>query len=727
MKLNQTRTYHRASSVVFLKTNEAFGGLSNMAGGFSLSVNGFQIRTSEALYQACRFPHLPEVQRLIIKQKSPMTAKMKSKPHRKSSRSDWNRVRVKVMRWCLRAKLAQNWVAFSELLLETADRPIIEQSRKDDFWGAKPTDEDTLVGRNVLGRLLMELREEVKVENGASLLRVDPLTIPDFLLSGSPIEVVSAGDAVVEGGMEHVSTQSSRKQVDNPMVMQTSLLYEPAAEETRLLEYPPVKKADVRIVNLKPYPEMKDSGVAWLGDVPAHWEVRRLKYLLHERDVRSADGSEQLLRVSQYTGVSERKSEYGTDIPDTRASSLVGYRCVSSNDLVVNIMLAWNGSMGVSDFSGIASPAYCVYKFNNNAVPRYFHNLLRSPIYKVRIKAVSTGVVESRLRLYTDDLYRLEGLLPPLPEQAAIVRYLDYVENRIQRYVQSKRKLLGLLAEQKQAIIHRAVTRGLDLDVPLKPSGVEWLGEVPAHWDVVAIKRRYSIQLGKMLQNRAIESTDVEVPYLKAQHVQWFSVRTADAPKMWASQHDIEQFGVRVGDLLVCEGGEGGRCGLIRESLRGHIIQNALHRLRPLRGSSNNYLEYVLSSTASTGWFNAINNKATIAHFTKEKCGSLESPFPPIHEQTTIVEYLDKITARIDAVIARTHREIELISEYRTRLIADVVTGKVDVREAAAKLPDEADDLMPDSDADDTLDPDTTFDEVAELDMVAEPGRKSRF
>jgi type I restriction enzyme S subunit len=191
------------------------------------------------------------------------------------------------------------------------------------------------------------------------------------------------------------------------------------------------------IDGLKPYPAMKDSGVPWLGEVPEHWAVRRFKYLLRERDVRSSSGSEQLLRVSQYTGVTERRRVDGGDEPDTRAESLVGYKLVEPEDLVVNIMLAWNGSMGVSRVSGITSPAYCVYRFTGSAHPWYFHHLLRSPTYKARIKAVSTGVVESRLRLYSDDLYRLEGLLPPLPEQAAIVRFLDHADRRIRRYIRA--------------------------------------------------------------------------------------------------------------------------------------------------------------------------------------------------------------------------------------------------------------------------------------------------
>lgn len=193
---HQARTYTRADSIVFLKTKEAYGGLSNMAGGFPLRVNGLRILTSEALYQACRFPHRSDLQRLIIAQRSPMTAKMKSKPHRRDSRPDWDRVRVGVMRWCLRVKLAQNWGTFSRLLLSTEDLPIVEQSRKDDFWGAKPAEQGTLRGVNALGRLLMELRELVRSGPQASLLLVEPLRIREFLLAGRPIERVVAGRPV---------------------------------------------------------------------------------------------------------------------------------------------------------------------------------------------------------------------------------------------------------------------------------------------------------------------------------------------------------------------------------------------------------------------------------------------------------------------------------------------------------------------------------------------------
>lgn len=186
------RSYYRSDCVVFRKTTEQYGGLSNMAAGFPLEIIGIHILTSEALYQACRFPHLPDVQRLIIGQVSPMTAKLKSKLYRDASRTDWYQVRVKIMRWCLAVKLVQNWSKFSEILLQTGNRPIIEESYKDDFWGAKPIDEWTMVGTNALGRLLMELREKVKTGYPETLTHVEPLQIPDFLLCEKRIPILSA-------------------------------------------------------------------------------------------------------------------------------------------------------------------------------------------------------------------------------------------------------------------------------------------------------------------------------------------------------------------------------------------------------------------------------------------------------------------------------------------------------------------------------------------------------
>jgi len=196
------RYYDKNHCIVFCKTKEEFGGLSNMAAGFPICVNGVPIRTSEALYQMCRYPNIPELQEKIINQKSPMTAKMVAKPYRTQTRSDWDDIRIRVMRWCLRVKLAQNWDIFSSLILSTNDLPIVEHSKKDMFWGAKLEKEgDLLVGMNILGRLLMELRQEILSGPRAELLQVEPPQIKDFLIFGENVHVIT-GKEMPDNKME---------------------------------------------------------------------------------------------------------------------------------------------------------------------------------------------------------------------------------------------------------------------------------------------------------------------------------------------------------------------------------------------------------------------------------------------------------------------------------------------------------------------------------------------
>jgi type I restriction enzyme S subunit len=449
------------------------------------------------------------------------------------------------------------------------------------------------------------------------------------------------------------------------------------------------------IADLKPYPAMRDSGVPGLGAVPEHWEVRRLKYLLKERDMRSMDGDEQLLRVSQFTGVTERKRADGGDEPDTRAESLVGYKRVQPNDLVVNIMLAWNGSMGVSSFAGIASPAYCVYRFGGQAQPWYFHHLLRSPVYKARIKAVSTGVVESRLRLYTDDLYRLEAPLPPLPEQAAMVRFLDHADRRIRRYIRAKQKLIKLLEEQKQAIIHRAVTRGLDPNVRLKPSGVQRLGDVPEHWEV----RSFTRTAVERADYRGATPTKTEsgVFLVTAKNIRrgWIDY---EASKEYVAEDEypkIMRRGLpRVGDLLLTTEAPLGHAALVdREDVA--LAQRVIRfRLNPKLLDPRFTLLSVLSPYFQRQMLRR-GTGSTALGIKASKLPQLQVLCPPLDEQCAIVSFVDADCGPVEEAVERAKQEISLLREYRTRLTADVVTGKLDVREAVARLPAEVEEPEP--------------------------------
>ena len=192
--LENERAYSPHDTVVFHKTKERWGELSNMASGFPLIVVGRVWPSSEALYQACRFPDLPDVQQMIARETSAMAAKMKSKPHRSASREDWPRIRVRIMRWVLRVKLAQHMKRFGSVLLETGDAAIVERSSKDRFWGAVESGDGTLEGQNVLGRLLMELREELRTKPPEELAVVMPPRVENFVLLGRPVGVVRFDD-----------------------------------------------------------------------------------------------------------------------------------------------------------------------------------------------------------------------------------------------------------------------------------------------------------------------------------------------------------------------------------------------------------------------------------------------------------------------------------------------------------------------------------------------------
>lgn len=187
----EIRVYNKENSCIFKKNNEEFGALSNMATGFPVRVNGINIKTSEALYQACRFPHLPEIQQKIIEEKSPMVVKMISNANKKKSRQDWDNIRLKVMKWCIQVKLAQNFISFGAMLHETGLKNIVENSAKDNFWGAIPNEEGTIfTGKNALGRLLMDLRQAFYSKDSFSLLFVEPPHIENFLLYGEQIGTI---------------------------------------------------------------------------------------------------------------------------------------------------------------------------------------------------------------------------------------------------------------------------------------------------------------------------------------------------------------------------------------------------------------------------------------------------------------------------------------------------------------------------------------------------------
>ena len=240
------------------------------------------------------------------------------------------------------------------------------------------------------------------------------------------------------------------------------------------------------IADLKPYPEYKESGSRWLAKVPLHWQVRNLRTLIRPRNERNR-ADLRLLSVAREKGVFVRSLTDANENHNVIPEDLSNYKVARAGNLVINKMKAWQGSMGIAPCDGIVSPAYFVFDFSMTN-PSFGQALLRSKPYVAHFGQASDGVRVGQWDLTIAGMRQIPVLAPPPAEQTAIVRFVDWVNGRLERAIRAKLKVIVLLTEQKQAIIHRAVTRGLDPSVPLKPSGVPWLGDIPQHWEVRRLK-----------------------------------------------------------------------------------------------------------------------------------------------------------------------------------------------------------------------------------------------
>jgi type I restriction enzyme S subunit len=276
--------------------------------------------------------------------------------------------------------------------------------------------------------------------------------------------------------------------------------------------------------------------------------------------------------------------------------------------------------------------------------------------------------------------------LPSLPEQRSIAAFLDRETAKIDALIAEQERLIELLQEKRLAVISHAVTKGLDPKAPMKPSGVEWLGDVPAHWNLVAVANRYTVQLGKMLDSTKITGEHLR-PYLRVFDVQWGAINTDELPAMDFDEDARIKFRLIPGDLLVNEGGSyPGRSAIWTAKIEECYYQKALHRMRAHRPDqdSTRFLYYLMSWAANQGVFVAGGNETTIEHLPAEKLRRYRFAFPPLAEQLFIADFLDTELAKRDTLTAEAQRAIELLQERRTALISAAVTGQIDVRNAAA-------------------------------------------
>ncbi len=430
------------------------------------------------------------------------------------------------------------------------------------------------------------------------------------------------------------------------------------------------------ISNLPAYPAYRDSGLPWVGTIPAHWNILRNGRLFTHR-VETGFPDLPILEVSLRTGVRVR------DLVNLKRKQMMTqkekYKRAVKGDIAYNMMRMWQGALGVAPTDGLVSPAYVVIRPFDEVNSAYYEYLFRTAAYMNEVNKFSRGIVSDRNRLYWNEFKQMPSIIPARDEQDKIVTFLRVQDRQIARFIRDKRRLIELLNEQKQSIIHRAVTRGLDPNVRLRPSGIDWLGDVPEHWEIKRLKTFSKVVLGKMLASTA-HGEGAFKPYLRSANIQWLFPKMKSVKEMWVSSSEKDKYRIHRNDLLVSEGGEVGRACMWSDELEECYIQNSVHKISTFKEMEPRFLLMQFLAHGKRGRFESIVNRVSIAHLTREKLVDVFFVIPPLKEQKCILSDLEEEIEPINATIERAENEIDLIREYRERLISDVVTGKVDVR-----------------------------------------------
>ena len=442
------------------------------------------------------------------------------------------------------------------------------------------------------------------------------------------------------------------------------------------------------IEGLKPYQEYRESGQEWLGDVPAHWELKPGHAAFAPRKERNDGMRESTVLSLSYGRIKVKASEkqHGL-VPESYET----YQIVNEGDIVVRGTDLQNDHtslrIGLSRNRGVISSAYLCLEPRTSITSDYGYHILNVFDITKAIYGFGSGL---RQNLDQGDIKRLPIFLPPLSEQSAILRFLDHANRKIDRFIRDKRKIIGLLNEQKQAIIHRAVTRGLDSAVPLKSSGIPWLGDIPKHWEIWRIGRFAKVGNGSTpSRSNSGYWRGGSYPWLNSSHVNRGFVDTADQFVTESALRECHLPKVCAGSVLIAITGQGKTRGTsailgFEATINQHIayITPRIPVILPT------FLHLALIAAYSTLRSISDDSGSTKGALTCEDIKRFKLATPTLAEQQEIVDAITIKSKSTNAAITRTEREIALMQEYRTRLTADIVTGKLDVREAAARMPD---------------------------------------
>ena len=443
------------------------------------------------------------------------------------------------------------------------------------------------------------------------------------------------------------------------------------------------------------YSEYKTINLPWLTQIPTNWKLIRNKQFLQEKKIIVGNLSNQYTLLSlTLRGIIKRDlSEKKGKLP----SSFDTYKIISPGDIVVCLfdMNETPRTVGLSEYDGMLTGAYTVFQVHDiNPQFLYYYYLSLDNIKA--LKPLYTGL---RKTIKIDTFLALKLPVPSRAEQDQIVRFLDWKVSEINKLIGIRRKEIQELEELKDNIIFQATTSGLNKNVPMKRTGNRWLGTIPEQWDVVQVRRAYSVILGKMLSLKPLDFTYTYENYVCAKDVHFDGVNLSNLKKMWFSTAEKKQYKIKTGDLLVVEGGAGaGNAALVDEPLEHEVfVQNSIHIIRPKNNlTTNKFLAYWIKSLVRRDYMKFVCNVATIPHYTKDKVMSTVMPLPPLKEQQEIVRYLADESLKIENLINKKHSQITVLQELKGSLISDVVTGKIDVRNIPVPAYEHVDDMVAD-------------------------------